>query len=287
MSFPVLKLGQKARERRERERKEDEKMVRNYDCKEVKIPNSDLIANKVYQGVSASQRKYATNDYVIIEHNSSYYPVIRIKSKKKQLPLLIDLDKLDLLRDFRIDDQAGSWNLTNTYVSFSRKSNRKAVYLHNVLTENTPGGSEKDSIDYLNRIHLDNRMCNLKTSDRNRNQKIRKCASTQIDKMPQPYRDYYLQNRSKFIYWLPSRTHGHRIFAGPCGEIKEKKFSSKDPKQIPKLMEKAEQYLLTEAKRYGMTEDQITSDLDPESYRLKREYEQITQKAALFFHLDL
>jgi len=290
MSFPELKLGKKAREQEERERKEDEKVVSEYDRSEREIKDSELKVNRVYPGKKVKQRSYTVNDYVIIEHNGQFYPVIRIMSKKRWLPLVIDLDSLNTVTNFEAEGVTGNWNLANNYVSFSKKKGKTMYYLHNILKDHEPNGSGKDSIDHLTRIKLDNRLANLRMksqSDQNVNQKVRKCASTQLDKMPQPYRDYYLKNRPRYIYWLPSRTHGHRMFVGPCGSIKEKKFSSKDPKQIPKLMEKAEKYLIEEARKHGMTEDQITSELDPEAHQLKREYEQIVKKASLFFHLDL
>jgi hypothetical protein len=289
MNFPELQLGRKAQEKKRKEALEDEVIVNQYDVSEKKI-NDDWRANKVYPGKRVKQRSYTVNDYVIIEHNGKFYPVIRILSKKKWLPLVVDLEHLNTVVNFEAEGVSGNWNLANRYVSFSKKKGKTMYYLHNILMNYEPDGAGKDSVDHLNRIHLDNRLVNLQMksqSDQNVNQKVRKCASTQINKMPEPYRTYYLQNRPRYIYWLPSRTHGHRMFVGPCGPIKEKKFSSKDPKQIPKLMEKAEKYLMTEARKFGMTDDQITSELDTITHQLKREYTQIILKASKFFQLDL
>lgn len=189
--------------------------------------------------------------------------------------------------NFQAEGVSGNWNLSNKYVSFSKKKGKTSYYLYNILKDHVPNGSGKNSINHLNRIKMDNRLANLRMksqSNKNINQKVRKCVNKRIEKMPQLYRKFYLNNRSRYIYWLPSKTHGHRIFVGPCGLIKEKKFSSKDPKQIPKIIQKVENYLIIEAKKHGMTEDQIISELDPEAHQLKREYNQIVKKASLFFY---
>lgn len=290
MSFPELRLAKKARERDEKENLENIHIMNDYDVSVKSIPDSKYKVNIVYDGVKVKQRSYTVNDFVIIEHNNKYYPVIRILSKKKNYPLVIDFDQLENVKGFEADGVSGNWNLTNNYVTFSKKKGTTMYYLHNILTGYEPDGSGKDSVDHLNRIKLDNRLANLcmkSQSDQNVNQKVRKCSSKQLDNMPQPYRDYYLANRPRYIYWLYEKKHGHRMIVGPLGSIREKKYSSNNSDEIPTLMKKAEKYLIDEAIKNGMTEDQITSELDPVSHQLKREYTQIVMKASRLFEIEV
>lgn len=243
--------------------------------------------NKVFDGVKVKQRSYTVNEYTIIEYNDSYFIVMKILSKKEIYYLVFDYGNLDIVKNFKIDETKGNWNLTNNYVTFSKKRNGKCIYLHNMISGIEPNGSGKDSIDHLNRIKLDNRLVNLKTksqSKQNENQDTRKCGSKSLELIPESQREYYLKNRKKFIYWLYSNTHGHRIYAGPVGDkIKERKFSSKDPTKIPELMRKAENYLYEEAKKYNMDLNKYTSALDNKSEILKKEYEDIVQSAKIIF----
>jgi len=293
-NFPELVLAKKAKNREIYELKEDKEIANDYDINECNIPSSTKVLNKVYDGVNVSRRSYKTNEYCVIENNDNYYVVMRIRTTSKGtlkwLPLVFDLDDFYSVRNFEVKGESGNWNLCNNYITFSRKNGTTMFYLHNLILDFEPEGSGKNSCDHLNRIKLDNRKINLQMksqSKQNNNQKTRKCASKKLDKMPEPYKTYFLENRPKFIYWLHSNTHGHRIVAGPIKDIKEKKFSSKDPSQIPILMKKAEKYLLQMAKQKNMSIHQITSDLDPESHQLQREYRQIVLKASKILTLDL
>lgn len=292
-NFPELILSKAAKNREIRELKKDQFIADNYEIKEVDILNNKVL-NKTYDGVNVTRRSYKTNDYCIIKNNNNYYVVMRLrttsKGELKWLPLVFDLNDFNNVRNFEVKGDSGNWNLCNNYITFSRKNGTTMFYLHNLILDFEPEGSGKNSCDHLNRIKLDNRKANLKMksqSEQNNNQKTRKCASKKIDKMPEPYRTYFLENRPKFIYWLHSKTHGHRIVAGPIKDIKEKKFSSKDPKQIPILMKKAETYLIDMAKQKNITIDQITSDLSPEAHQLHREYRQIVLKASKILELNL
>ena len=287
VKFPELRLSRLIKDREEKERLEDEQM--DYCKEEKKIPSTNVYVNRVYPGVKVKQRSYMTNDYVIVEHNGLFYPVIRIKSKGSYFPLVIDLDQLDKILTYTVQSTRGNWNLTNKYVTFSVKTDGVPQYLHNVIMDRIPDGSGKDSIDHLNRVILDNRRVNLKLksqSDQNVNQRVRKCMSTKLDLLPKEYRDYYLENRPRYIYWLHSATHGNRVIAGPVGPIKEKKFSSTDSSELPSLIKIAEDYLFDEAKKLGLDLAQISSELTKEAYILKREYDQIIKKASFFFTLS-
>lgn len=292
-NFPELVLLKAAKKRENRELKKDHFIANNYETKEVDISDGKVL-NKTYDGVKVKQRSYKTNDYCIIENNDNYYVVIRLrttsKGELKWLPLVFDLDDFNSIRNFKANGNSGNWNLANNYVTFSRKNRTTMFYLHNLILDFEPEGSGKNSCDHLHRIKLDNRKANLKMksqAEQNNNKKTRRCASKNIDKMPEPYKTYFLENRPKFIYWLHSRTHGHRIVAGPVEDIKEKKFSSKDPKQIPTLMKKAEKYLMDMAKQKNMSIDKITSDLNPKAHQLYLEYRQIVLKASKILEINL
>lgn len=293
-NLPELTLSKAAKTLETRMIKEDKEIANKYEIKEYKIPNTEKILNKSYDGVKVKQRSYKTNNYCIIENNNNYYVVMRIRTTSngilKWLPLVFDLDNLNKVTNFEANGESGNWNLANNYVTFSRKNGTTMFYLHNSILDFEPSGSGKNSCDHLNRIKLDNRKANLKIktqSQQNNNQKTRKCASKNIDKLPEPYKTYFLENRPKFIYWLYSNTHGHRIVAGPIDNIKEKKFSSKDPEKLPILMKKAEKYLMDMSEQYNMTIDRITSELDPVAYQLQREYRQIIFKASRILEIDL
>ena len=294
VNFPPLTLIKKANEKEKEELKEELKedidVSTKYDIKEKEIENSDKLLNKHYLGIKVKQRSYLTNDYCIIENNNENYVVMRIRTihneSIKWLPLVFDFEYLELIKNFN----DGNWNITNNYVIFSKKNGKTMFYLHNIIMNIIPDGPGKSSCDHLNRMTLDNRKSNLciKTqSEQNNNQKTRKCSSKNLDKLPEPYRTYYLESRPKFIYWLYDKTHGHRIIAGPIPNMKEKKFSSKDPQQIPILMKKAEDYLIEYAQKNDIPFDQITSNLDPKSNQLKREYIQIIMKASKILQIDL
>ena len=293
-NLPKLILSNEAKNRENLEIKEDKEIANKYEIKENKILDTQNFLNKIYEGVKVKQRSYKTNDYCIIENNNNYYIVMRLRTTSnktfKWLPLVFDLDNLNKVINFKENGESGNWNLSNNYITFSRKNGTTMFYLHNIIVDFKPKGYGNNSCDHLNRIKLDNRNANLEIktqSQQNNNQKTRKCASKNIDKIPEPYRTYFLENRPKFIYWLYSKTHGHRIVVGPIDNIKEKKFSSKDPTQIPFLMKKAEMYLIEMANQYNMTIDQITSDLKPEAHKLEREYRQIVLKASRIFKIDL
>lgn len=270
----------------------NQEIIDSYEYQEKKIDNTNYSINVIYPGRKVKMRKRVTNDFIIIHYENKYYVVMRILSKEKFYPLVFDFEDLDLILNFEIEDFSGNWNMTNEYVTFSRKINSKSKYLHNILFDIEPNGLGEKSIDHLNRIKLDNRRCNLKLktqSDQNRNQKTRKCQSKKInDYLLEPYKSYYLENRSKFIYWMYENTHGHRIIAGPVGnKIKQKKFSSKYVKNLAKLMTKAQNYLLDEAKKNGLELHEISSDLDPKSENLKNEYLIIISIAKKFFDIEI
>jgi hypothetical protein len=52
-------------------------------------------------------------------------------------------------------------------------------------------------------------------------------------------------------------------------------------------MKKAEDYLIEYAQKNDIPLDQITSNLDPKSNQLKREYRQIIMKASKILQIDL
>jgi hypothetical protein len=270
------------------------KIANEYDISEKEIKSSDKLLNKQYTGVKVKQRSYTNNDYCVIENKNNNYVVMRLRTTSKGtlkwLPLVFDLDNFEFIKNFDVEGETVNWNLANNYVTFSRKNGTTMFYLHNLIINVNPDGSGKEFCDHLNSITLDNRKDNLvmKTqSKQNNNQKTRKCASKSLYKMPEPYKTYFLENRPKFIYWLYDKSHGHRIVAGPVENIKEKKFSSKDPSQIPYLMKKAEDYLIDMAKQNNMSIDQITSDLEPKAHQLKREYRQIVLKESKILELNL
>lgn len=269
MNFPELKLGRLAREKKHQEEKEDQKILNEYDLTEKDVLG--LKINKVYEGKDI-QKDHTFNDYVIVEHNGGYYPVMKIMSKRQWFYLLMDMDQLNMVKDFKLDGREGVWGLTNNHVAFTKKDNGRLIYLYELITGK--------GVSHVNGIKLDNRKVNL---GRKTKTKL-KSADGQIEKLDEPYRSYYQNNKSCYVNWVPSRVHGHRIFAGPCKQIKEKKFGSKDVKMIPILMKKAERYLLTEAMKYKITEDELIYELEPEIYRLKREYDQITKKAMMIFN---
>ena len=290
MEFPKLTLKTIFEEYDKKENKKIKDIVSSYNYEERNIKESDLRLNVVYEGVKVSQRSYYTNDYVIIENDNKYYVVMRLRSKDKFYPMVIDLEQLDKVRNFETEEgKNGNWNFANKYVSFSRKNKTTMYYLHNVLMDFIPSNNNK-SVDHLNRITYDNRLENLQIksfSEQNVNQKIRKCMSSNLDKMPEKYRKYYLENRPRYVYWIYSKTHGHRIYAGPVNTIKEKRFSSKDDSKIPFLMQKAENYLIEEANKRGMKLDEYTSILSPEVQKLKSSYYQIVKKALHFFDFEI
>jgi len=289
MEFPKLTLKTIFEEYDKKENKKIKDIVSSYNYEERDIKESNLRLNVVYEGVKVSQRSYYTNDYVIIENDNKYYVVMRLRSKDKFYPLVINLKQLDKVKNFETEEgKTGNWNFANKYVSFSRKNKTTMYYLHNVLMDYTPIHGK--SIDHLNRITYDNRLENLQIksfSEQNVNQKIRKCMSSNLDKMPEKYRKYYLENRPRYVYWIYSRTHGHRIYAGPVDTIKEKRFSSKDDSKIPFLMQKAENYLIEEANKRGLSFDKISSEFSPEVQKLKSSYYQIVKKALHFFDFEI
>ena len=294
MAFPKLRLGKKTRELREKELKENQEVLNKYDTKTENLDN--LKTNHVYKGPLHIIKKYTYNDHVIVKYNNRYYCVMRLFSKGKFLPFVFDVQNLGMIKAFKAGNKEGYWRMTNRFVCFSKKDNGKLHYLHNFLTKNYQGGmnrkgKDKQVIEHLNGNTLDNRMVNLvkkpdEKNNRNSNKHMIRCGNLQLFKMSEPYKTFYKENQSSYIYWLPSRYKGHQVFVSHCGPIKKRRFRSSDEKQVPKLMLKAEKHLIKEAKNYGITEEQLLTDIDPLSYRLQREYDQIVLIASKFFKLD-
>ena len=256
-NFPKLTLAKLAKEREERDLKEDREIAEKYNIIEKDIPDTDMILNKVYDGVQVKRRSYNVNDYVIIEHDEKYYVVMRIRTESggtvKHKPLVFDLK---MLKTIRGNDNV--WSLSNKYPSLKGK----IPYLHNFIHNHLPEKEDKGefSYDHLNRIRLDSRLCNFKfsnQSNQNKNKKIRRIGSKNLDRIPEPYGAYYINNRPRYIYWLYGGKHGHLIVAGPIEGIKEKKFSSNDLSKIQNLMKKLKNILLTRLKKWAVNQSNI------------------------------
>jgi len=289
MSYPKSKLKQISLDIEIKEEKLNNKIVDEYNYKERDIKESDLRLNVVYKGVKVSQRSYYTNDYVIIENDNKYYVVMRLRSKDKFYPLVIDLEQLNKVRNFETEEgKTGNWNFANKYISFSRKNKKTMYYLHNVLMDHTPVYGK--SIDHLNRIKYDNRLKNLKfktQSDQNVNQRTKKCFSKYIKNLPNDIQKHYEDNRVKYIYYeWHNRDKYHKMIIGPKNGI-FKTFRCVKYEDIPELMQKAEDYLIEEAKKKGMKLDEYTSILSPEVQKLESSYYQIVKKALHFFDFEI
>jgi hypothetical protein len=287
MDFPELKLFKLEKELLKKEEKENNEIADKYNINEVKITGSDKILNRIYPGIKVKQRSYTINDYIIIKHNDKYYVVMRIRTVKNgnifYKPLVFDLNMLETIRGDNL-----TWSLANRYPALKGKH----PFLHNFIKNHKPKKEDKGyfSYDHLNRIVLDNRLCNLEyksQSLQNKNQKIRKIGSKKLAKIPEPYRSYYINNRPRYIYWYYEKTHGHRIAVNSVCGIKEKRFSSKNHEKIPELMKKAENYLLEESKKLNLNISQISSEFSSEINKIKNDYYQICLKASKFFDLNI
>ena len=112
--------------------------------------------------------------------------------------------------------------------------------------------------------------------------------------MPERERNFFLNYRSKFIYWFPSARKTlvtksgkhcgkHMVIVDNCQGIKKKKFKTPVPDMIPIFMKKAEKYLLEEAEKYHIPLEELAREFSPKVQKLRQDYDQIVGKAKLVF----
>lgn len=232
------------------------------------------IINHHYEGVRTLSE--VTNNYVFVEHNNKIYAVMTIRWKKKDYYTIFDAEDLEKVKNYKYDNREGHWLMKNKMVAYSR-GKKKPKYLHNLILGKL---MEDNKVDFKNEIRWDLRKKNLKEySKENIKSKAKECSLKQIENIPEPYRSYYLNNKTPFVNWFPTRKKGHLIIAGPLLSIPKKKFNNREDKVIPKLMKQAEDYLLEEANKQNISKNELVKYLRGEDYELRREYEIIVEKA--------
>ncbi len=114
--------------------------------------------------------KYCFNKHKIVSYEKKKYVVIEVNYKTDKLYSVFDYTDLKILKYH--------WNFsTNGYIIKSDFFNgKKNIYLHHCIINDL---KNKETVDHINRIPLDNRRCNLRianksTQNYNQNKKKRK-----------------------------------------------------------------------------------------------------------------
>lgn len=269
MDFPKLQLGTKTRELHVKNTIQTQTVINQYDFAEKPIPDSEYILNKKYEG--RLQKERMVHDHVIVEHNSNYYVVMTILKKGVIVHMVFDFKHLDKV--LNIVDKKSAIRVKNNEVISKKhvldKVKNSIVLKHYTVHEVITGSK---IVNYKNNCFLDLREVNMEIFDK---KKVVTNTDSQLEKIPEPYRKYYLDNRSKYVMWYPTR-YGHMIVAKGFGSIEEKRFRNDNVKVLPTLMKRAEKYLIEEANKYSINEDLLVWD---ERDELSLEYERILMKS--------
>lgn len=169
------------------------------------------------------------NNYKHISYNGDKYGVLNIKYKDYSLPVIMDYDDYDLIKNMK-----KQWKCNNNgfiYCSHTINNIPKDVYLHELimLLKNKDNGysNVEKPILHINRIGLDNRRVNLiyDTINKETNKNIKKKERTIV--LPK-YSGIDPNEIPTYIWYMkPESGHGDR-FVVNIGDINWKTTSSKD-----------------------------------------------------------
>jgi hypothetical protein len=203
-----------------------------------------------------------------IKYNNKDYIIIRIPHKQKIIPLLLDKNVYD-----KIKNNNNNWTLGNNGILYTMIDG-KSLFLHEIvyLLNNK---KLHYPIIHLNKIPLDNRIENLiedkqnKEIKKNLNKKARtiQLKNIEVDKIP------------SFIWYMKNDgDHGER-FQIKLGTINWK-CTSCDKLSLRYKLEETKKYLrqYKEKNSREFLENSMNSDLNEYGIKLKKEFYEILKK---------
>lgn len=197
-----------------------------------------------------------------ISYNNKKYSIIKVQYKSIIVPIIIDRDIYD-----KIKDTKRNWIITNNGMIYTN-INDNNIYLHEIVYI-LKNGKNKYPLIHINKIPLDNRIENLmedkqnKDIKKNLNKKSRtiKLKNIDVDKIP------------SFVWYMKDDgNHGER-FQIKLGSINWK-CTSCDKLSLRYKLEETKKYLrqYKEKNNIEFLENSMNSDLNIHGIRLKKEF---------------
>jgi len=205
------------------------------------------------------------NDITNMSYNNRKYSIIKVKYKSTNVPIIIDRDIYD-----KIKDNKRNWIIANNGMIYTN-INDSNIYLHEFVYI-LKNGKNKYPLIHINKIPLDNRIENLMEDKQNKdirknlNKKSRtiKLKNIDVNKIP------------SFVWYMKDDgNHGER-FQIKLGNINWK-CTSCDKLSLRYKLEETKKYLrqYKEKNNIDFLENSMNSDLNIHGIRLKKEFYQI------------
>lgn len=209
--------------------------------------------------------------------NNKKYTIIKIPYKSTIVPIMLDTDIYD-----KIKDKKRNWNITNTGNIYTRIQDNN-IFLHEIVYI-LKYGKNKYPLVHINKIPLDNRIENLiedkpnKDILKNLNKKTRtiKLKNIDVDKIP------------SFVWYMKDDgNHGER-FQIKLGNINWKCTSCNELSLRYKL-EETKKYLrqYKQMNNQEFLRNSMNSDLNINGIKLKEEFYNILKKINMIFEFSL
>jgi hypothetical protein len=209
--------------------------------------------------------------------NNKKYTIIKIPYKSIIVPIMLDTDIYD-----KIKDKKRNWNITNTGNIYTRIQDNN-IFLHEIVYI-LKYGKNKYPLVHINKIPLDNRIENLiedkpnKDILKNLNKKTRtiKLKNINVDKIP------------SFVWYMKDDgNHGER-FQIKLGNINWKCTSCNELSLRYKL-EETKKYLrqYKQINNQEFLRNSMNSDLNINGIKLKEEFYNILKKINMIFEFSL
>ena len=205
------------------------------------------------------------NDITNMSYNNRKYSIIQVQYKSTNVPIIIDRDIYD-----KIKDNKRNWIIANNGMIYTN-INDSNIYLHEIVYI-LKNGKNKYPLIHINKIPLDNRIENLMEDKQNKdirknlNKKSRtiKLKNIDVNKIP------------SFVWYMKDDgNHGER-FQIKLGNINWK-CTSCDKLSLRYKLEETKKYLrqYKEKNNIDFLENSMNSDLNIHGIRLKKEFYQI------------